>query len=703
MSDGSYAVGVDVGGTFTDVVVIDPAGVLVTAKASSTPHDQAVGVLDALTAVAARLGLSADALLARADTVVHGTTVATNTMLELNGALTGLLTTAGFRDVIDVRRGFKEADFDIRMPAPQPIIRRRHRLPIRERVDSEGRVVVALHEEDVEQAVAALVADGIESVAVCYLFSFLDPGHELRTRELVRRVAPGLHVSLSHEVLPRVREFERLSATAVDAYVTPRLSRYLERLAVALRGRGFAGELFIMSANGGMLPVERAARFGAQLVLSGPAGGVAAGSLVAQGLPGGNAITADMGGTSYDVCLIEGGRPVVSADAWMNRYRIAIPTLDIRAIGAGGGSIASVDEAGRLRVGPESAGAHPGPACFDRGGTRPTVTDANLVLGLLGEESLLGGALHIDRAAAERAIEQHVAGPLGMTVTQAAAGIFRIVNNTMANGIREVTITRGHDPRDFALVAFGGAGPIHASAQARELGIRRVVVPKTASVLCALGDVLSDVLVSRNRGVYARASTAVAAELEVALRAAAEDGLGEAGHTLETAERVEVEAFLEMHYVAQMHELLCPATIRVRHDATGRPQLDFDDSCLAQTIASFHAMHERLYTFAKPGEDVEILGVRVDVRAVRRKPLVGAPAAGRAGALAPASRRPVWFEAGDGFRDTAIYAGGELRPGDRLEGPVVIEEPDTTVVVYPGDTLAVRADGSYELQVGGAG
>ncbi|MEZ5101782.1 MAG: hydantoinase/oxoprolinase family protein [Thermoleophilia bacterium] len=692
----SHALGVDVGGTFTDVVALDETGRVTTAKAPSTPQDQSVGVLDALGLVAARLGLDRRALLEDAGYVVHGTTVPTNAMLELDGAHTGVITTRGFRDVLDVRRGFKEADFDIRLPAPRAIARRRDRIGVTERVDSAGRVLVPLAEDEVEAATRQLVAQGVTSIAVCYLFSFLHPGHELRTRELIHRVAPHLHVSLSHEVLPRVREFERLSATVVDAYVTPRLEHYLGHLSRQLAACGFGGELFIMSANGGMLPVERAARSGAQLVLSGPAGGVAAGARIAAGT---NAITADMGGTSFDVCLIDGGRPIVSTDGWMSRYRIAVPTLDMKAIGAGGGSLARVDAGGRLHVGPESAGSSPGPACFGRGGTRPTVTDANLVLGLLGDSSFLGGTMALDRAAAARAIDEHVGRPLGLSTLDAAAGIFRIVNNAMANGIREVSISRGHDPRDFALIAFGGACGIHASRLARELGIRRVVVPRAASVLCALGDVLSDVLVTRTRGWYARASSADPAEVQAVLRAAAQDALAEAGSTLESAVDVQLEAFFELHYVAQTHELVAPAAIRAR--PRDPELLDFDADCLARTIAGFHELHERLYTFAKPESDVELLGVRVDVRVVRAKPEpTPAPPMERESGPRPAATRPVYLEEQGGAVDVPTYRGADLRPGDELYGPLVVEEPDTTIVAYPGDAVRVLPDDAYELRVG---
>lgn len=698
---GEYAIGVDVGGTFTDFVLVNHDGTIETAKVPSTPEDQSVGVIDGLSKLAEARGVSIEALMGGCSYLVHGTTVATNLMLEMKGSITGILTTKGFRDIIDIRRNYREADFDIRERAPEPLVPRRRRLGVTERIDSEGQVVTALDEDHVREAVQALVAQDVTSIAVCYLFSFLNPAHELRTREIIAEVAPQIRVSLSHEVLPKMREFERVSTTAVDAFVTPKLADYLSRLADALKQRGFEGEVYVMSANGGMLPLTQAAHHGAQLVLSGPAGGVVAGSLLSQRFgASGDAITVDMGGTSYDICLIEGGSPVVNSDAWMNRYRIAVPTLDMNAIGAGGGSIAQVDVAGGLRVGPESAGAVPGPACFGRGGTVPTVTDANLYLGLLSDDSFLGGAMKLDRDAAERAIEEHVAKPLGVSTAEAAAGMSTVVNNAMANGIRAVSIARGHDPRDFTLIAFGGAGPIHAGRQAKELGIRKLIVPKEASVLCALGDVLSDILLTKSRGLYARASALEADVLDAALSEAMEQGIAEVS-VVESVTSIEVEVYLEMHYLQQTHDLLIPAATKVTADGDGRVRrVTLDADGLRETITRFHEMHERLYTFSKPQEDVEIIGVRVDVRGVRPKPeLVFSESGAGDVEKARIGERPVYMPDEGEFVDTPIYSGDLMRPGHELDGPAVIQERDTTVVAYTGDHVKVLPDLSYQVTV----
>lgn len=698
--DLSYAIGVDVGGTFTDLVLIDDEGGIRTGKVPSTPADQSVGVINGLEKMAGELGLSIEELLSRSTSIVHGTTVSTNLILELKGSVTGIITTKGFRDIIDIRRNYREKDFDLRFPAPDPLVPRRRRIGVTGRIDSSGQEVTPLSEAEVTAAVENLVAQGVEAIAVCYLFSFLNPEHEIQTREIINRIAPDVHVSLSHEVLPRVREFERVSTTAVDAFVTPKLQLYLTRLAEALRGKSFEGDVFVISANGGMLPIEQASSVGAQLVLSGPAGGVVAGAQATKKFDGpGNAITVDMGGTSYDICLIENGAPVVNTDAWMNRYRIAVPTLDVKTIGAGGGSIARADAAGGLNVGPESAGAVPGPACFGKGGTLPTVSDANLFLGFLDADAFLGGEMSLDKSLAEKAIEEHVAKPLGISTVEAAAGISVVVNNAMANGIREVSIARGHDPRDFTLIAFGGAGPTHASRQAKELGIKKVLVPREAPVLCALGDIQSDILVTKTRGMYARGSSLEAATVDSLVQEATDEALSEIGET-ENVTAITVEGFLEIHYLSQTHEILVPLDF-TEVDGDGLVQrVKVSAENLQATIDRFHDIHERLYTFSKPGEETEIVGLRVDIRGHRPEhDIVFPEGTGADASEAVIQHRPVYMEEVKDFVESPIYDGMKLLPGHTFEGPAVVQERNTTIVVNVGDRVTILPDMTYELTV----
>jgi N-methylhydantoinase A len=684
----AFAIGVDVGGTFTDLVAIDGAGRSLAAKVPSTPEDQSVGVVAGLRRLADDLGLSLAGLLAESETIVHGTTVGTNLMLEEKGAVTGLLTTRGFRDVIDVRRSIKEAAFDIRLPPPFAIVPRRRRLPVSERVDAQGEVVTPLDEADVRRGLERLRAQEVESIAVCYLFSFLNPEHELRTGELLNELAPDLHVSLSHQVIPRMREFERLSTTLVDAFISPAMGRYLRSLERSLADAGFEGDLFVMATDGGMLSVDQAVRHGVQLVLSGPVGGVVAGAEVGRRTGTRNVLTVDMGGTSFDACLIVDGRPAMAGESWINRYKVAVPTLDVRTIGTGGGSIAWIDPGGKLRVGPESAGAVPGPACYGRGGELPTVTDADLLLGLMSPDSFLGGVLPLDADAALRAVDTHVARPAGMEPVEAAEAIVRVAVNDLANALREITQRRGVDPRGFSLVAFGGAGPVHAWQVARELGIDRVLVPRgRAPVLCALGDVLADVRISRSAGIFARTLDLDLDALNRAVGAARAGALEE----LEAApgvEPLEPEVMLELHYRQQTHDLTVAAELE--DGRLTRRSID-------ETIERFHALHEQLFTFSKPGHELELTSIRVDATGTRSTPAPDwGPASLERRGVAVGARAVVLPGAG-GPVEAMVYDGTLLPDGARIPGPAIIEEADTTVVVPLGGTLATGSGIAYEL------
>ena len=502
----AFQIGIDVGGTFTDFVATDGRRRPVTCKTATVPEDQAAGILTGLEEVAGRYGADPDELLAATDVILLGTTVATNTLIEYSGSRVGLICTKGFRDVIELRRSYRENLFDLRYPPPVPICRRQRRLGVSERIDYKGDVVIPLDEEETRGAARRLRELGVDAVAVCFLFAHVNAAHEQRAAEILAEELPEAYVTLSSEVLPEVREFERLSTTLVNAYTTPGLSGYLGQLRTRLGERGFSGDLLITQSNGGVVDAETAAERGVAAVRSGPASGVVAAGHLGRLCGARNVIGVDMGGTSYDVSLVRDGTPQLRSDSWVSRYRVALPMLDIHAIGTGGGSIGWLDAAGALHVGPRSAGAEPGPACYGNGGSEPTVTDVDLVLGYLGP-GLLGGEVPLHRELAERAIEDRIARPLGMDVTEAAIGMLRVVNTDMNNGVRYVTVARGHDPRDFALVAYGGAGAVHAGMQAPDLGVSRVLVPKNASVFCALGALTSDLKVSLTHAYYARGET----------------------------------------------------------------------------------------------------------------------------------------------------------------------------------------------------
>ncbi|HEV8678510.1 MAG TPA: hydantoinase/oxoprolinase family protein, partial [Stellaceae bacterium] len=447
-----YRIGIDVGGTFTDLVAIDEGGATVLAKVASTPEDPSLGVLDGLMQLAGRLGIARGTLLAQTDRVVHGTTVATNALLERKGARLGLLTTEGHRDIVEMREGLKDERYNLRLPPPEQLVPRHLRLGVRERMRADGRVEMPLDPQSLAAAIAELQNERVEAVAVCYLHAWRDPTHEHATREALLRAMPGAYVSLSSDVLPQIKEFERVSTTIVNAYVGPILSRYLARLEARLGEAGYRGPVLIMQSHGGVAPIAEAGRLAAGAVLSGPAGGVAGSVYAARLIGEPNIIPFDMGGTSTDISLIVDGAATLAANRRVGGQRIALNSLDIASIGAGGGSIARVDPGGILHVGPESAGAQPGPACYGQGGTNATVTDANLVLGYLDPDKFLGGARRLDAGAAERAVDG-VAAQLGIDRIAAARGIHRIINSNMAEGVRLVSVRRGVDPRRFALFA----------------------------------------------------------------------------------------------------------------------------------------------------------------------------------------------------------------------------------------------------------
>jgi N-methylhydantoinase A len=676
-----FRIGVDIGGTFTDIAAYDDGSLTIT-KTLSTPGAEHRGVMTGIAKVAALAGRSLPEYLAGTEVIVHGTTVATNAMLTRSGAVTGLLTTEGFRDELEIRRGIKESMFNVKLPPPPTIVPRRLRLDVPERTGADGEVVRQLDEEATRGAIRTLRRAGCESVAVSFLFSFLRPEHERRVAELIAEEWPDAYVSLSSDVLPQIRDFERTSTTVVNAYVGPGLRRYLLQLEAALGEEGFSGDLFIMQSNGGVTSAAEAARRPVSCLFSGPAGGIVAALRTGQEGGARNLITVDMGGTSYDVCLIANGQPEITTDAWVGRYRVAVPMLDVHSIGAGGGSVAWVDAGGALRVGPQSAGANPGPACYGRGGTLPTVTDANLVLGYLAAGSFASGELTLDRALAERALEEHVARPLGMTVVEAAYAVFRLVNANMANGIRTVSVQRGYDPADFVLVAFGGAAAIHAGVQADDLRIPTVLVPHSAPVLCAYGDLLADIRVSEVQTFTAplpEVDPQALTKVVEALSARARARLPAA-----QAERAVLRAAVDLRYRGEVHELM--VTLDLEDDRV-------TPAALARLAERFHQRHEQRYAYRDLRSPIDLLNVRLDasVPAPALRPTPVTPATDRT----VRRERPVYL--GErGFVATPVFARGEV--SGEVEGPAVIEEAWTTILVQPGQRARLDEHGDYVLE-----
>jgi N-methylhydantoinase A len=686
----AFEIGIDVGGTFTDLVIGNATGEMFKTKSPSTPGDEAVGILEGLSDAATAYELELSELLGQTDVIVLGTTAVTNTMLEHSGATTGLITTGGFRDIIELRRSYREHLFDIRLPAPFPIVPRHRRLGVTERIDYLGRIQIPLDEDECRRAIARLRDFEVESIAVCLLFSFMNPAHEYRVRELVHQQQPDIPVTLSCEVLPQVREFERLSTTIVNAYTRPKIERYLKALGGRLRDQSFAGDLFIMHSNGGMVHVDYAADHSVELLLSGPAGGVVAGAQVSTMSGYRDVITVDLGGTSYDVCLVKDSEPDSGTEAWVSRYRIATPMVDVHTVGAGGGSIAWIDEGGALRVGPQSAGASPGPVCYGRGGTEPTVTDADLVLGYISPDYFLGGRMKLDLDAARRAIDERVAGPLGLDTIEAASGIFRIANNSMSNAIRHVTVARGRDPRDFALCVFGGAGPIHAGEQAPDLGIKTILVPKAASVLSALGNQLANFKITKVQSFIHPTNRIELEELNRVFAEMLERAEADLGRQDKVRETI-TQRYLDIRYRGQTHEVTVPIRSRTRR---------VTELNLATALNEFHDRHEQLYSFKRPDQPSEVLNLRLDLIGVRETiSMRSEPFGTEDPSEALRGRRDVFFLSRGGFESTPVYDGTKIVSGHLISGPAVIEEPDTTIVVYPGQEAMADHYSTYVIEI----
>ncbi len=684
-----YRVGVDVGGTFTDLLCVTPDGDVVLDKTPTTLDDQSTGVMTGLGQLAERFGTSLADLCGNLDILVHGTTTADNTMIEMNGAPTGLLVTEGHRDEIEMRRVHKEQIWDPSYPAPPPIARRRARIPIPERMNFQGEPVLPLDEEAVRRGVRRLQALGVRSIAVMFLFSFVNADHERRAAEIIREEYPDVdHVSLSHEVMARGPEFERVSTTLVNAYVAPRIASYVQNLQEKLRAAGYGGPLLIMQSTGGVMPPEYVAKRAVSLLASGPTGGVMGATLAASKVGVHDFVAVDMGGTSFDLCLVRHGQPEIKTDwNWRYRYYIGLPMVDVQSVGAGGGSIARVRQ-GALLVGPESAGSQPGPVCYGRGGTLATVTDADAVLGYIPAEGFAGGRMSLDVDAARAAIERDVATPLGIDVDEAAWGIERIVNSNMANATRRVLASHGGDPRALSMIAYGGNGAVHAWAIAAELGIDRVLVPKAAPAFSALGVLVADYVVDLVRAYVVPLSQVDLTRVRDLMSELRDEATKELEPTALAESEVDVGLFAQMCYPGQNFDMSVP----VPEDTA------IDDPGLLDLAERFHDQHQAERGFAFRNQQPLLRGVRLVARGHTPKParLAELGTLTLADSARTGSRRAFL---GGGFIDTPVYAGAQLGPGAEVRGPALIEEPFTVVVVPPGGRARVDDAGNYDLEL----
>ena len=681
-----YRVGIDVGGTFTDLICVTPEGRVLLDKTATTPEDQSVGVMNGLALLAQREGREVDEFCSLIEVLVHGTTTADNTMIEMDGAITGMLVTEGHRDEIEMRRVHKEQIWDPSYPAPVPIARRRARIPIPQRMDYLGEELLALDEAAVRCGVQRLKQLGVESIAVVFLFSFVDPSHELRAREIILEEYPEVaHISLSHEVMARGPEFERTSTTLVNAYTAPRITMYVEQLEQKLQSAGCTAPLLLMQATGGVMPPSYVSHRAVTLLGSGPTGGVIGAARAAAEAGVTEFVAIDMGGTSFDICLVRDGLPEVKADwNWRYRYYIGLPMVDIQCIGAGGGSIARVRQ-GTLLVGPESAGAQPGPACYGRGGTRPTVTDADAVLGYLRPTGFADGRMDLDLEAAREAIRTEVAGPLGVDLIAAAWGIERIVNANMAAATRKVLAGYGADARELSLIAYGGNGAVHAWAIAEELGVTRVLIPRAAPVFSALGLLIADYRVDLQLAHVSPIRLVDPAQLHRMLTDLSAEAVAELNPAQLNPDQIEIQLFVQMAYPGQNFDMSVPV-----------PSAGETSEFLVELIERFHDQHLAERGFAFRENSPLLRGVRALVTGSTPHPPTLAESAGVKDLEgARTGYRPVHF--GSGFVESPTFDGGLLGAGIRVTGPALIEERFTVIVIPPGWTAELLESSSFEL------
>ncbi|MEQ8349261.1 MAG: hydantoinase/oxoprolinase family protein [Sneathiellaceae bacterium] len=686
----TYRISVDTGGTFTDVVVSDAAGTFTIGKALTTPDRIFAGMQEAIGAAAGELGMTVDALLAQTELLIYGTTRATNAIVTKRVAKTAFLTTEGFPDTLLLKEGGKFSPHDFSQDYPAPYIARRHTYEIEERINSEGEVSRPLNAVAARKIVETLRERGYEAVAVCFLWSILNPAHEAAVGELIEAAMPGIPYTLSHRLNPVVREYRRASATAIDASLKPLMQRHLRELEGDLRARGYAGQILVSTAGGGCSTVEALIERPIHMIGSGPAMAPIAGITYSrmEGL-GEDVIVCDTGGTTFDVGIVRDGRPTFSRDTWLGpRFTgdlLGISAVDMRSIGAGGGSIAWIDDGGLMRVGPQSAGADPGPACYGRGGTEPTVSDAAVVLGYFDPDYFLGGRMMLDVAAARTAVDR-VAGQIGLSVEEAAFRILGLATELMVRAIGDVTINDGINPRESTIVAGGGAAGLNILAIAGELGCSRVVLPKTASTLSASGMQYADIVAEEAASLVTLSTSfdfegvnAVLDELTRRLHDFRDSRLDrDAGYR--------IEYFGEARYLAQVWELDTPI-------ATARFVSQAD---LEAYLTNFHDVHERVFAVRDSDSPIETVSWKARLTVQIADPAAAVAAGTAGGAPQAAARRDCWF--GDaGRRPTAIYRAADLSPGHRIAGPAIVEEATTTLVIDPGMQVLVSGAGNYLL------
>lgn len=679
-------IGIDVGGTFTDVVCVDDAtGTITVRKTYTTPRDPSQGVLNGIGKILKAVGARREDVT----TLVHGTTIGTNALIEKKGARTALITTRGFRDVLEIGRIQRPAEgiYDFNVDNPPPLVPRRLRLEVKERIAADGSVVEPLDISSVKEAIALLKKHKVETVAVSLLFSFMNPAHEQKIKKLLNKALPGVYVSLSSDIVPEFREFERTSTVVISAYLQPKVEKYIRKLQDRLTNRFANIDLRLIQANGGTTSPAAVMGKSVNLVNSGPAGGGTAAAFVGKATGIGKLISVDMGGTSFDISVIEGAHTRITTDAKFDGYPIKVPMDDVNIIGAGGGSIAWIDNGGALNVGPQSASSLPGPACYGKGGTVPTVTDANLFLGRISPDYFMGGEIKLNVEAARKAIGDKIAKPLGLKLEEAANGIIRVVNANMAKAISVKSTQQGHDLREFSLVAFGGAGPLHALQIAEEIGIRSIIIPKFPGAFSAFGLLVADTrhdfvrtIMAEEKGVKPEELDAIYSDLEArALKQLKKDGVPEG--------RREIPRSVDLRFTGQSYELNIPVP----------QEKPFTPEVVGEIVAAFHEAHERIYAFKAVDERVVFVNARVT--AIGKVPEIKFPRV-KAGTNSPKDavkgRRKVFFD-GAGYLETAIYERDLLKANNVVRGPAVIEEAISCTIVNPRATARIDRIGNVVI------
>jgi N-methylhydantoinase A len=685
-----YRLGIDAGGTFTDFVIAHKAtGVTKLFKSLSTPADPTLAIQNGLKLISSDLGLSPEQIVSGCDLCINGTTVGLNALITHRGGKTGLMCTAGHEDSIEIRNGHKEDGFryDPEYPAAVMLAPRYLRRGVRERVLSDGSVRTPLHEEDVRAACELFSREGVESVAISFVWSVLHPAHEQRAAEIVRESLPGVILTVGSDLYPQIREYTRTSTAVLNAYLAPVMRKYVESVDAYFKSLGATQPVRYFQSNGGLAIGRVMSDRSVYAINSGPASAPQAGLYVCAPFKKKNVITIDMGGTSFDITLTKDGQTNLNKNIDFLRYRIGVPMIQVETLGAGGGSIGWIDSLGLLQVGPQSAGAQPGPACYGQGGTEPTISDANLVLGYLSSEGLLGGRLPLDLEMARAAVKK-IAGPLHLSIEQAAYGMFTIVNNNMVNGIRRVSVERGFDPRDFVLVGAGGATAAHITALAREIGIETIVLPKLASGLCAFGQIISDVKYNYMATAPARLDNAKSykrindlfKQIEAkGVKHLVDDGFRSA--------KIKTQRSLEMRYVGQVHE--CTVDIDT---------FEINAKTIDRIKDAFHRRHEELYTYSERQSLVEVVNIEATVFGLIDKPKTPALGRGKSLEVARKGYRKAIFQASGKSLRTPVYDGRALGAGAEVVGPAIVEEVTTTIVIEPGWAARLHASGSYVIR-----